>query len=33
MDQINAMSNKQAHDHADCTKSEALDALQKIVLK
>ena len=29
MDQINAMSNKQAHDHADCTKSEALDALRK----
>ena len=29
MDQINAMSNKQAHEHFDCTKAEALEALQK----
>ena len=29
MDQINAMSNKDAHDHADCTKAEALELLQK----
>jgi uncharacterized damage-inducible protein DinB len=28
MDQINAMSNKQAHEHADCTKAEALEALK-----
>ncbi|MGA9537741.1 MAG: DinB family protein [Desulfobacterales bacterium] len=29
MDQINAMSDKQAREHADCTKAEAIEALQK----
>ena len=29
MDQINAMSDKQAREHADCTKAEAISALQK----
>ena len=29
MDQINAMSDKQAREHADCTKAEALEALRK----
>jgi hypothetical protein len=29
MDQINAMSEKDSREHADCTKTEALDALQK----
>ena len=29
MDQINAMSNKDSHEHADCTKAEALEHLRK----
>jgi len=29
MDQINAMSKKQAQEHADCTKTEALEVLRK----
>ena len=29
MDQINAMSDKQAREHADCTKADALEALRK----
>jgi uncharacterized damage-inducible protein DinB len=29
MDQINAMSDKQAREHADCTKAEAIEALRK----
>jgi uncharacterized damage-inducible protein DinB len=29
MDQINAMSDKQAREHADCTKAEAMEALRK----
>jgi hypothetical protein len=29
MDQINAMSNDDAREHADCTKAEALDALRR----
>jgi hypothetical protein len=29
MDQINAMSNKDSHEHADCTQSEALELLRK----
>jgi hypothetical protein len=29
MDQINAMSDKQAREHADCTKIEAIEALRK----
>ncbi|MGD9274677.1 MAG: DinB family protein, partial [Desulfobacterales bacterium] len=29
MDQINAMSDKQAREHADCTKIEAIETLRK----
>jgi hypothetical protein len=29
MDQINAMSDKQAREHVDCTKAEAIEALRK----
>lgn len=29
MDQINAMSDKQAREHADCTKADAIEALRK----
>lgn len=29
MDQINAMSDKDSREHADCTKAEALELLQK----
>ena len=29
MDQINAMSDKQAREHADCTKADAMEALRK----
>jgi len=29
MDQINAMSDKQAREHADCTKAVAIEALRK----
>jgi hypothetical protein len=29
MDQINAMSNKEAREHADCTKADALEQLRK----
>lgn len=29
MDQINAMSNKKALEHVDCTKADALDALRE----
>ena len=29
MDQINAMSDKQAHDNADCTKADTLDQLNQ----
>jgi len=29
MDQINAMSDKQAREHVDCTKADAIEALRK----